>query len=283
MVPDHAPAARPTVSLRVHSVAARRGASWVQQAFALLGRHFVGFAVLLLTALVPTLLLTAVPLIGPLLAFAMGQPITFGFAVAARAAQAGEPVRAAHMLQPLLPGADPARRSGLLRLCMLYTGAVAAVMVGVTLLGGEALQDLATATQGTQGDFVTRAGAVFDEHPGLRLLLLASSGLFVLLSVLFWHAPMLVWWHGQGVAQSLFSSALAIWRNKGAYSVYSLAWIGVMMLLLAVTGVLQPLFGSPEVAALALQPVTLIMMAAFYISAYFSYVDCLGTRDESSG
>ena len=114
------------------------------------------------------------------------------------------------------------------------------------------------------------------------LLCFASSGAFVLLSVLFWHAPMLVWWHGQGVAQSLFSSALAIWRNKGAFTVYSLAWLGVMMLLLALTGALQPLFGSPEVAALALQPVTLLMMAAFYISAYFSYADCLATRGDAT-
>ena len=49
------------------------------------------------------------------------------------------------MLQPLLPGADPARRAALLRLCVVYTAAVAAVMLAVTVLGGEALQDLATA------------------------------------------------------------------------------------------------------------------------------------------
>jgi len=270
------------VSLHVNSVAARRGVDWVRQAFGLLGRRLVGFAVLLLTALVPTLLLTALPLVGPLLAFVMGQPITLGFAVAARAALAGEPVRAAHMLQPLLPGADPARRAALLRLCVVYTAAVAGVMLAVTALGGEALQQLANAAQSQEGDFVVRANAVFARHPGLRILLLASSGAFVLLSVLFWHAPMLVWWHGQGVAQSLFSSALAIWRNKGAFAVYSLAWLGVMMLLLALTGALQPLFGSPEVAALALQPVTLLMMAAFYISAYFSYADCLATRGDAT-
>jgi hypothetical protein len=269
------------VSLHVNTVAARRGVDWVRQAFALLGRRLVGFAVLLMTALVPTLLITAVPVIGPLLAFAMGQPITLGFAVAARAALSGEPVRAVHMLQPLLPGADPARRAGLLRLCVVYVAAVAAVMLGVTALGGDALQELASAMQAQDGDFVGRANAVFERHPGLRFLLLASSSLFLLLSVLFWHAPMLVWWHGQGVAQSLFSSALAIWRNKGAFTVYSLAWMGVMMLLLAVTAVLQPLFGSPEVAALALQPATLLMMAAFYLSAYFSYADCLANRDDT--
>jgi hypothetical protein len=153
------------------------------------------------------------------------------------------------------------------------------VMLGVTVLGGDALEELAKAMQGQEGDFVARASAVFASHPGLRFLLLASSGLFLLLSVLFWHAPMLVWWHGQGVAQSLFSSGLAIWRNKGAFTVYSLAWMGVMMLLLALTAALQPLFGSPEVAALALQPATLLMMAAFYLSAYFSYADCLASRD----
>ena len=53
-------------------------------------------------------------------------------------------------------------------------------------------------------------------------------GLAALLSVPFWHAPALVWWHGQGLAQSLFSSTLACWRNKGAFTIFGVAWMGVL-------------------------------------------------------
>jgi len=47
--------------------------------------------------------------------------ITLGFANAARAAQAGEPVRAGQLFEPFVQGADRARRSALVRLSLLYT------------------------------------------------------------------------------------------------------------------------------------------------------------------
>ena len=48
------------------------------------------------------------------------------------------------------------------------------------------------------------------------------------ISVPFWHAPALVFWGGHDWAKSLFFSSVAIWRNKGAFGVYALAWIGAL-------------------------------------------------------
>ena len=62
--------------------------------------------------------------------------------------------------------------------------------------------------------------------PRLQLGLLLRIGLAGLLSVPFWHAPALVYWGAQGWAKSLFFSTVAIWRNKGAFAVYGLGWIG---------------------------------------------------------
>ena len=42
----------------------------------------------------------------------------------------------------------------------------------------------------------------------------------------FWHAPALVYWGGQTVGKSLFFSTVACWRNKGAFAVYALDWLG---------------------------------------------------------
>ena len=68
--------------------------------------------------------------------------------------------------------------------------------------------------------------------------LLLRFGLLGLLSVPFWHAPALVHWDAQGAAKSLFFSTIAVWRNKGAFIVYSLAWLGVFMLLRLVANLL---------------------------------------------
>ena len=66
--------------------------------------------------------------------------------------------------------------------------------------------------------------------PGTRF------GLAACLSVPFWHAPALVYWQGQGVGQALFSSTLAVWRCKGAFLMYSLAWVGVIAIFGALVG-----------------------------------------------
>jgi hypothetical protein len=52
-------------------------------------------------------------------------------------------------------------------------------------------------------------------------------GLMGLLSVPYWHAPALVHWGGQGVAQALFSSTLAL-AQQGAFAFNMLLWGALM-------------------------------------------------------
>ena len=60
--------------------------------------------------------------------------------------------------------------------------------------------------------------------------MLTRFGLAGALSIPFWHAPALVHWQGQSVGQALFSSTLALWRCKGAFFAYSLAWTAVIVI-----------------------------------------------------
>ncbi len=262
------------MTLRINSVSPLRGLQWVANGLGLMGKHLVGFTLLLLVALLPALVLLVVPLIGPLLAFALGPLITLGFAIAARAALAGQPVQAAQMVEPLRPGADPQRRQRLLLLALCYSFTIGAVLVMLFASSGEALEKIAAAGRGSQAEVAAASSAVMQANPGLRAIVLFAAASLVLISVLFWHAPMLVWWDGQGVAQSLFSSALACWRNKGAFFFYSLAWLGVTAMLVVLGELLTALLGSRELGALALQPATLLLVAAYYVSVYFSYADC---------
>ena len=57
-----------------------------------------------------------------------------------------------------------------------------------------------------------------------------------MLAVPFWHAPALVYWDHHGCAKALFSSTLACWRNRGAFTVYSLVWF----VLIVFVGVMDP-------------------------------------------
>lgn len=127
------------MTLRVNPVSPLRGLQWVSSGLGLMSKHLVGFTLLLLVGLVPALVLLVVPVIGPLLAFALGPFITLGFAIGARAALSGEPVRATLMVEPLLSGADAQRRWRLLLLTLCYTLAIGAVLVMVFASSGEAL------------------------------------------------------------------------------------------------------------------------------------------------
>jgi len=106
-------------------------------------------------------------------------------------------------------------------------------------------------------------------------------GLTGLLSVPFWHAPALVYWDGQRVAQSLFSSTLACWRNRGAFFVYGLAWAAFVMMFGTAASLVFTLIGSPELFAVAAVPISLIITTVFYASLYFTFADSFSASDDT--
>jgi hypothetical protein len=99
-----------------------------------------------------------------------------------------------------------------------------------------------------------------------------AMALYLPLSMVFWHAPALVHWHGVSPAKSLFFSWMACWRNKGAYLVYALAWFAVFMAAASALMLLTSLL-DPELFALLVMPLMLVMASMFFTSFYFTFRD----------
>jgi hypothetical protein len=57
-----------------------------------------------------------------------------------------------------------------------------------------------------------------------------AMALYLPLSLLFWHAPALVHWHGVPPLKSLFFSLVACMRNFKAFTLFGLAWVGVFLM-----------------------------------------------------
>lgn len=112
--------------------------------------------------------------------------------------------------------------------------------------------------------------------------MLVRFGLAALLSVPFWQAPPLVYWQGQGVAQALFSSTLALWRCKGAFAVYALAWFAVIVVFAAIAALLFSLLGARQLAGVVAMPAALVFSTVFYVSLLFTYEGCFSEGDASS-
>ncbi len=261
------------MSLRIIDVPASRGAVWVRQSFALFFRHPLGFSLLFLLFLVAALILMALPWIGAFLLLVLMPLLTLGFAAATRAALQGRPVQAGALVEPFTREADSARRHSLLRLCLLYAALTAAALLLAQWIDGGAFERLQLLLGAQRTEANQREIAAVIADPGLRNGMLVRLALLGLIAVPFWHAPMLVAWQGQGLAQSLFSSALACWRNRGAFFVYLLAWAGVSAAIGIVVSVVAALLGGQALAALLLPPVALLLSVAFYVSLYFMYAD----------
>lgn len=263
------------MGLKLQSVATRQGWIWARDGARLFLRRPVAFSAMLLLFLVAFIVWSVLPVVG-LLALAALPLLSLGFMVASRSVLRGGLAHPGQFIQPLL--GDARQRRHLLLLCGLYGVGAWLVLLLTQWTYGDALDTLlqAIATHGMASEQALRANA--DPRLSRGMLVLASTG--GALSVPFWHAQALVVWGGQSAWQALFSSTFALWRAKGAYLVYSIAWAASAVLTSLLLGVVGGMLGpSPMVGVLAFA-VTLMLSTGFYVSLWFSFVDCFGSPDE---
>ncbi len=266
------------MSLRILHATARDGATWVSRAFTLFLTKPIAFSALFALFLFTALVLLVLPYVGTVLLLMALPLLGLGFMIASRSAQAGGPVHAGQLLEPLRGGDDVARmrRKQLLALCGVYALATVLVMLASDALDAGALARLQVLLASARTEPAQKEIDALLSSADLQQGLLLRLGGTALLSVPFWHAPALVWWQGQGVAQALFSSTLACWRNRGAFLVYGLAWTLTIVLFAIVAGGLFALIGAPQLVSLAAVPAGLMFSTAFYVSLLFSYQGCFG-------
>ncbi len=261
--------------MRLNHVPARMGIQWVKLGIRTFFKQPLALAGLFFMFMLLVSLLALVPLLGQALALALLPAATLGLMAATREADKGQ--------FPMPTVLASAFRAGQERLrAMLVLGGLYAVgsfvVMGVTaLLVGDPMAGAATgtATSGEAGDLTEE----LLRQPALMQSMLISMLLYVPLGLLFWHAPALVHWHGISPMKSLFFSAMACWTNKAALLVYFLAWTGVFMAVSLVVVMLASTLGGPQVLAVIVFPVAMLMSAMFFTSLYFTFRDSFVTDD----
>lgn len=259
------------MALLLKTVAPAQGARWMRDGFRLFGRHPLAFSLMLVSFLFAALLVSMVPLVGPLVMLAGLPLMSLGFMVACESALRGGPIHPGQFIQPLR--GDATRRRALLSLCLAYGAATLVVMLLSDWIDDgrfERLQRLFA--QGGSGAEIEALLA----DPRLAWGAAFRFGAIALMSVPFWHAPALVHWGGQGWGQALFSSTLAVWRAKGAFVVYIVSWVTTIALFGAVTAALSALLSAREFAGILLLPSVLIFSTVFYVSLLFTFHDSFG-------
>lgn len=239
--------------MKLSIVPARTGITWVKlgiqtffkQPLALTGLFFLYMAAATLASLIPV--------VGVVLALAIVPAATLGLMAATLEATRGRFPMPAILVSAFRAGRQRAR--AMLMLGFLYAGACLLIVTLVPLLVNAP---------------VSRESAL---TPGMQGTMLLVMALYLPVSVLFWHAPALVHWHGVTPVKSLFFSAVACFRNAGAYVVFGITWMAVLMVCGLLVTVLAGLLASPEAAATVIMPVALLMAAMFSSSLYFTFRD----------
>jgi hypothetical protein len=255
--------------MKLHTVPAGRGALWVRQGFLVFCRRPLAFCGLFVSFVIVMQLAALLYPIGTVLVCGAMPLASLGFMIATRAALAGRFPTPAAFIEPLRGGR--ARLWVQLQLAGLYAMGMLAIGWIFWSVGGaefEALQKLMAGGKASPESLIPLIS-----NGRLQTAMWLLSALAALLSVPFWHAPALAHWDGQGLAQSLFSSTIACWRNKAAFTIYGLTWVGVFLALVTAAEVIFGVIGAPQLILYLIPPLWLLFATVFYASLYFTFAD----------
>ena len=260
--------------MKFQQVAPRQGVAWVKRGFEVFLRQPFGFAALFASCLFVVLVLRAGP---PLLSLALiivAPAVSLLFMVASRLVVEGRSPMPAAFTE--IARASRSTRLGLLKLGLAYLVAAVVVYFISAAVDGGAFSAFVESTRdgkSSQEEVMTR---MVDARMQLGFFLWML--LVGLLAVPFWHAPALVHWGGQGWAQSLFFSTVAIWRNRGAFAMFGLAWTAVSFAFLIVSAIGVAVIG-PQLFPVVGAPLILALATVFYASLWFTFADCFSAPE----
>ena len=240
-----------------------QGLQWVllglrtffRQPMALLGQFFMFVATVSVLSLVPV--------VGPMLGVILVPAATLGLMAATRAAHAGQFPMPTLLISAFRAG--PAVTRAILLLGVLYLLGFALVIGATYLADGGTFLRIYLGQQPLSDDAILNGGLA----AGASLFLV----LYIPLTLVFWHAPALVVWHGLAPAKSLFFSAVASWRNLGAMAVFSVIWTTLSITVFVVAAMMGGALAGVSGVVGMLYPLGTLLAAMFFASIYFTFAD----------
>jgi uncharacterized membrane protein len=257
--------------MQLNLVTAKTGTLWVKQGMRTFMRQPLALAGLFFMFMALMTVVSQIPYIGFVLAMMLLPAATLGLMAATREADEGRFPMPLILLTAFRAGKT--QTQAMLVLGGLYAASFLMAM-GVSYLvdGG----DFARVYLG--GATPTRE-VMMDGN--FQAAMWVFIGLHLPLSLMFWHAPALVHWHGMSPVKSLFFSIVACFRNFGAFALFGVMWLSVLVLIVVAVMTVGGLMGNPGLAGDVLFPVMLVMASMFFTSLYFTFADTFGPPPEA--
>lgn len=249
--------------MKLQIVPASRGSQWVKLGMRTFFKQPLALAGLFFMFMATMSILNMVPFIGSALALAFLPAATLGLMAASQQATEGKFPMPLVLFSAFRAGRPQAQ-------AMLVLGALYA-------LGFLGTMGLTALVDGGELAKLYLFGGAFDaetlQEPTFQFALLLFLALYLPLTLMFWHAPALVHWHGVSPVKSLFFSLVACFRNFWTYTVFGLVWMATFLAVGMLVATLGALWGSADATAALMFPAIMLIAAMFFTSLYFTYSD----------
>jgi hypothetical protein len=257
--------------MKLRLVKASQGLVWVRQGVLALKQQPLGYLGLLgLLGMVAILLLALPARLGAIVVVGLMPMGWMAFMLATRRVMTGQKVSPGVVAE--LFRAPKATRKDLLLLGAAYIVATLAVLQIGGLLGPDA-EEIEKITSATGDMAVVLGNPLVQQDMLIRMLLTLP------ISLMFWHTPALILWGNVPVPKALFFSAVACWRNLGAFVIYGLGWGGLMLALGLLDRALASVIPAPALIDGLAMIAGMALASAFYASLYFTVVDCFEPKE----
>lgn len=249
--------------MKLQIVPARQGVQWVKRGIQTFFRQPLALSGLFFMFMAVISVLSLVPVLGNALALALLPGATLGLMAATKETSQGNFPMPSILISAFRAGKQQMR-------AMLVLGGLYALGF-LLVLGASALVD-----GGKFAKLYLIGGTMTPElvqSAEFQTAILVAMGLYMPLSLLFWHAPALVHWHGIPPVKSLFFSFVACIRNFWAFTVFGVLWMGAFIAMAMLVATVGALLGSPELVGVTMFPAAMLMAAMFFTSIYFTFSD----------
>ncbi|MBU3605479.1 hypothetical protein IEN92_01770 [Polynucleobacter sp. MWH-Creno-3A4] len=249
--------------MKLNSVTSSEGYTWIKQGIWLFKQNPLGFLMLVFMYVFVAQLAVMVPVIGVFAVLLLTPTLAVGFMTACRQAIQKERISPAVYLIALRSGSLVRRR--MLQLGLVYAALILLLSFALSLLVDfELLLPLMTSDQVITPEALRQ----------IYWVLFFGAILYIPVAMLMWFSPVLVAWADMSIAQSLFSSFLACWTNKAAFSIYLAIWAAVLVAIPLTVGMIFDAIDLGQVASFIIAPISMAGLTVMHCSFYATWKAC---------
>lgn len=249
--------------MKLNSVTANEGYTWIKQGIWLFKQNPLGFLMLVFLYVFIAQLAVMVPVIGVFAVLLLTPTLAVGFMTACRQAIQKERISPTVYLIALKSGALIRRR--ILQLGLVYAALILLLSFVLSLLVDfELLLPLMTSDQAITPEALRQ----------IYWVLFFGAILYIPVAMLMWFSPVLVAWADMSIPQALFSSLVACWTNKGAFFIYLTIWSAVLVAIPLTLGMIFDAIDLGQVASFIVAPISMAGLTVMHCSFYATWKAC---------